>query len=167
LEHILLRPFKNFDLADEENLLLPVCLNDGCTDSSDIIEFDDPYSFKATIVLPGYLPRFRNITFRKYAEKIFRQEAPAHVLLKICWVNELDMKEFHEVYKKWFDSYGLYRRNQNQEESLLVQHITNHKALLFKLKNLHTTYPEGNLYDCQISETSNPIILGNTALGTL
>lgn len=163
LEHVLLRPFKYFDLKNEEDLLLPVCLNDECTDVAD----NDPYSFKATIVMPGYLPRFRNMTFRKYAEKTFRQEAPAHVLLKICWVNEKDMKEFHQVYKNWKATYSVYRKSKNHDSFFIEDHVINHKALIKKLKELHTTYPEGNLYDCQFSETSNPIILGNTALGTL
>jgi hypothetical protein len=163
VEHILLRPFKSFDTIDEENVLLPVCLNDDCDDPAG----NDPYSFKATIVMPGYLPRFRNMSFRKYAEKVFRQEAPAHVLLKICWINELDMKEFHQVYNNWKASYSSYRKTSNHDAPFLLDHAVKHKALIKKLKELHTTYPEGNLYDCQYSETSNPIILGNTALGTL
>ena len=79
----------------DENLLT-VCLNDDCDDEAN----NDPYSFKATIVLPGYISRFKNLIFRKYAEKIFRQEAPAHVLLKICWVNASDMLGFQKKYKK-------------------------------------------------------------------
>ncbi|MEC4004865.1 hypothetical protein OX283_009380 [Flavobacterium sp. SUN052] len=163
LEHILLRPFKFFDSIDEEHLMLPVCLNDDCDDPAG----NDPYSFKATIVIPGYLPRFQNMTFRKYAEKVFRQESPAHVLLKICWVNESDMKDFHLVYKNWKSTYSVYRKIKNHDALFLNNHVINHKALIKKIKELHTTYPEGNLYDCQYSETSNPIILGNTALGTL
>lgn len=163
LEHILLRPFKDFDDAGEDDVLLPVCLNDDCNDPAG----DDPYSFKATIVMPGYLPRFNNMTFRKYAEKVFRQEAPAHVLLKICWINELDMKEFHQIYNTWRASYSMYRKSASHDISFIQEHAVNHKALIKKMKELHTTYPEGNLYDCQYSETSNPIILGNTALGTL
>lgn len=163
LEHTLLRPFKHFDNLDEENLLFPVCLNDDCNDPAN----NDPYSFKATIVLPGYLPRFRNMTFRKYAEKVFREEAPSHVLLKICWVNELDMKEFTIAYKNWKSTYSLYRLSKKNDMEFIKNHVVGHKSLIKKLKELHTTYPEGNLYDCQYSETSNPIILGNTALGTL
>lgn len=163
LEHTLLRPFKYFDATSEKHVLLPVCLNDDCNDPAN----HDPYSFKATIVLPGYLPRFRNMTFRKYAEKIFRQEAPVHVLLKICWVNEVDMKEFHKVYKTWKSSYSIYRKTKYHDATFLKTHVVNHKELINRLKILHTTYPEGNLYDCQLSETTNPIILGTTALGTL
>lgn len=164
LEHILLRPFPH--LADDTEDLLSVCLKDDCKDEAN----NDPYSFKATIVLPGYLSRFRNIAFRRYAEQIFRQEAPAHVLLKICWVNSGDMWDFQEAYKNWLQNYRHFRLrycNKTLMKKDFTQYTKHHKALLKSLKKLNTIYPEGNLYDCQLSETTNPIILGSTSLGTL
>ena len=163
LEHILLRPFE-ISYLDES--LLSVCLNDNCDDPAN----NDPYSFKATIVLPGYLQRFKSIVFRKYAEKIFRQESPAHVLLKICWVNLSDMIGFQTHYKNWLSSHAQFRlkRCANSLTDLEKQEYqTNLENLVGTLKELNTIYPEGNLYDCQISESKNPIILGNTSLGTL
>ncbi|PJJ10316.1 hypothetical protein CLU83_3719 [Flavobacterium sp. 1] len=164
LEHILLRPFNNKTFLDDD--LLSVCLNDECDD----IANNDPYSFKATIVLPGYLSRFKNLTFRKYAEKIFRQEAPAHVLLKICWVNEKDLLAFQRKYKIWLQNHRQYRLDFCRNK-LTPAKETKYKIelneLVVALKELNTIYPEGNLYDCQLSESINPIILGNTSLGTL
>lgn len=164
LEHILLRPFKNTVFTDDD--LLTVCLNDDCDDAAN----NDPYSFKATIVLPGYISRFKNLIFRKYAEKIFRQEAPAHVLLKICWVNAEDMLKFQIRYKEWLENYRYYRL-QFCENTVTPNNELNYKKSLHELvaalKELNTIYPEGNLYDCQLSESNNPIILGNTSLGTL
>ena len=164
LEHILLRPFNNSTFSDDD--LLSVCLNDDCDDEAE----NDPYSFKATIILPGYLSRFKSLIFRKYAEKTFRQEAPAHALLKICWVNANDMLGFQKTYKKWLEDYRYYRwkycentlTNTDQQKYKDSLH-----ELVVALKELNTIYPEGNLYDCQISETKNPIILGSTSLGTL
>ncbi|WP_309641286.1 hypothetical protein [Flavobacterium sp.] len=164
LEHILLRPFDNSTFSDDT--LLSVCLNDNCDDVAN----NDPYSFKATLVLPGYLSRFQNLTFRKYAEKIFRQEAPAHVLLKICWVNKNDLLAFQEKYKNWLEKYRVYRLNYcsntltDDDKSVYGATLN---ELVAALKELHTIYPEGNLYDCRLSESNNPIILGNTSLGTL
>lgn len=164
LEHILLRPFNHTTFTDED--LLTVCLNDDCDDEAK----NDPYSFKATIVLPGYLSRFKSLIFRKYAEQIFRQEAPAHALLKICWVNVHDMLGFQKTYKKWLEGYRLYRW-KFCENTLTVNDETTYQnalhELIVALKELNTIYPEGNLYDCQLSESKNPIILGNTSLGTL
>ncbi|WP_281636923.1 hypothetical protein [Flavobacterium marginilacus] len=163
IEHILLRPFL---ATHTDSDLLTVCLQDDCRDEAN----NDPYSFKATIVLPGYLTRFRNLTFRKYAEKIFRQEAPAHVLLKICWVNASDMIQFQKAYKNWLESYRYFRIRQCSK-TLLPKDETSfllcHKQMITALNELNTMYPEGNLFDCHLSETTNPILLGNTALGTL
>ena len=164
LEHILLRPFNNIINEDED--LLSVCLQDDCDDEAN----NDPYSFKATIILPGYLSRFKSIVFRKYAEQIFRQEAPAHVLLKICWVNISDMIGFQKTYKNWIEIYREYR-TKFCENNLTETEENNYKNTLHDLvealKELNTIYPVGNLYDCQLSETTNPIILGNSTLGTL
>lgn len=164
LEHILLRPFSNKTFIDED--LLTVCLNDDCDDEAN----NDPYSFKATIVLPGYVSRFKNLIFRKYAEKIFRQEAPAHTLLKICWVNANDMLGFQKTYKNWLENYRHYRIRfcentlTKKEETKYIKSL---HELILAVKELNTLYPEGNLYDCELSESNNPIILGNTSLGTL
>ncbi|MCL9803997.1 hypothetical protein NAT51_00575 [Flavobacterium amniphilum] len=164
LEHILLRPFNNSNFSDDD--LLTVCLNDDCDDEAS----NDPYSFKATIVLPGYLSRFKSLIFRKYAEKVFRQEAPAHALLKICWVNASDMLGFQKTYKKWLEDYRHYRLKYCENtltNSDQLKYKNSLHELVVALKELNTIYPEGNLYDCQISETKNPIILGSTSLGTL
>jgi len=163
IEHLLLRPLLTTNIDSD---LLTVCLQDDCKDEAN----NDPYSFKATIVLPGYLTRFRNLTFRKYAEKIFRQEAPAHVVLKICWVNANDMKQFQLAYKNWLENYRYFRIKYcsktllPKDESSFLLH---HKDMINALNELNTMYPEGNLFDCHLSEITNPIVLGNTALGTL
>lgn len=164
VEHLLLRPFNTTTWTDDE--LLTVCLNDDCFDSANI----DPYSFKATLILPGYLSRFQNLVFRKYAEKVFRQEAPAHSLLKICWVNISDLAKFQKAYRNWVEAYGKYRFKKCNHSLKKADEVNYHKVLkelILALKELNTLYPEGNLYDCQISETKNPIVLGSTSLGTL
>jgi hypothetical protein len=166
LEHILLRPFPISPMNSDVQDLLSVCLNDDCKDVAN----QDPYSFKATIVLPGYLFRFKNVKFRRYAEQIFRQEAPAHVLLKICWVNNLDMQNFQNAYKSWLENYGNFRTKYCKNTLSTAdksKFVTSHRLVLKTVKDLNTTYPEGNLYDCQTSELFNPILLGTTSLGTL
>nr|MBP6314678.1 hypothetical protein [Chitinophagaceae bacterium] len=164
IEHILLRPFPFF--TDDEKDLFTVCLKDECYEPSN----GDPYSFKATIVLPGYIGRFRNLNFRIYAEQIFRQEAPAHCLLKICWVNRADFLSFQNAYKAWLNHYGKFRTTQyfnNPSSTVNTKALKLHRDLLLSIKALNTIYPVGNLFDCVSSEISNPILLGNTSLGTI
>ncbi len=166
LEHILLRPFPV--MQNDQLDLLPVCLQDECTEDTGA----DPYSFRATVVLPGYQSRFSNIAFRRYAEKIFRQEAPAHVMLKICWVGKDDMILFQHAYRNWLESYRVYRLAYGEKSIAIPQptideFVLHHRQLVEALQKLNTLYPEGNLFDCNSSETVNPMILGSSSLGTL
>jgi hypothetical protein len=88
IEHLLLRPkSKNFKLME-------VCLHDcDCPCEQDI------YSFRASVVLPHWPKHFDDMAFRQYFEKKIREEAPAHIQLKICWVSNEKLREFESSYK--------------------------------------------------------------------
>jgi hypothetical protein len=164
LEHILLRPLFDDTLVDAD--LLTVCLQDDCDSEAG----NDPYSFKATVILPGWLARFRNRYFRDYAERIFRQEAPAHTLIKVCWVGIDDMVAFQDVYQKWIIAYRKLRTKYCSQVITDTDKKNYNKALsalVAQVKELNTIYDEGTLYDCKESELDNPIILNNSSLGTL
>ena len=160
LEHILLRPL--FSATD----LLTVCLQDECN-----LEVNhDPYSFKATVVLPGWLARFSNRHFRKYAEQIIEQEAPAHVLMKICWVGRDDMLGFQNVYNEWIIAYRDLKENYCKKpltEATEIAYTNALNALIQQLKELNSIYDEGTLNDCIESELDNPVILNNSSLGSI
>ncbi len=164
IEHILLRPMVLNNLTDDD--LLTVCLNDDCSSE----DHSDPYSFKATMVLPGWMARFRNRYFRQYGEKIIRQEAPAHTLIKVCWVGREDMIAFQDAYKKWIVAYQKFKPKfcdkqlSNTAKKLYNKALSN---LMTQIRELNTIYDEGTLYDCKESELDNPIILNNSSLGTL
>jgi len=84
VEHILLRPHTEPDSdtpKDSDAPFLPIC-TENCEDLCGI----DPYSYRVSIVIPGYTYRFSNADFRTYMENLIREELPAHVLAKICWV---------------------------------------------------------------------------------
>ncbi|MBX2826903.1 MAG: hypothetical protein KTR22_01995 [Flavobacteriaceae bacterium] len=164
MEHILLRPLVEDDLTDDD--LLTVCLNDDCFSE----DHNDPYSFKATMVMPGWLARFRNRYFREYAERIIRQEAPAHTMIKVCWVGREDMIAFQEVYRKWILVYQKLKAKYcgGTLSTTLKKHYNKALSdLVAQMKELNTIFDEGTLYDCQESELDNPIILNNSSLGTL
>lgn len=78
VEHLLLRPKFPGDA------LYPVCADGPCNTCGD----EDPYSFRLTFVMPGWVEPFnKNMEMRDFAERTIRQETPAHLLGKICWVN--------------------------------------------------------------------------------
>jgi hypothetical protein len=122
VEHILLRPHcKNADGIFEE------CdcgaLPRPCVDENNICHFEwvpggnldpceadkkicftpgyDPYSFIATLALPAWPQRFRSKANRAIIEKLLQKEAPAHVLLRLLWLNPRDFCCFEFYVKKW------------------------------------------------------------------
>lgn len=163
LEHILLRPY--FKGAPIPFKLLSTCLNDNCG----TLESSDPYSAKVTLIFPGYLQRFKNLTFRKFAEQTIRKESPPHILLKICWVGYQDMIQFQKAYREWIPIRNEYTIKKNTQKLSKVQHIKlveKQNSLVIALESMNNIYPKGTLYDCKVSNLDNPIILGNTALGS-
>jgi uncharacterized protein YegP (UPF0339 family) len=122
----------------------------------------DPYSFWISVILPYWPTRFRDINFRRLVERTLRLEAPAHVALKICWVNVYKMHEFEEAYHNWLEQLAL---ETCQDAACDPTGTLN--RLLTILPELKNVYPEGTLHDCDESgPDDNPIVLNQTALGT-
>jgi hypothetical protein len=122
----------------------------------------DPYSFWISIILPYWPTRFRDMNFRRLIERTLRLEAPAHVALKICWVDVRQMHEFEVAYRNWLKQLAL---DACQDAACDLSESLN--CLLAILSDLNNVYPEGTLHDCDESgPDDNPIILNQTALGT-
>ncbi len=62
---------------------------------------EDPYSLRATAVLPCWPKRLRDPTFRNLVEKTIQTESPAHVHIRIVWLGILEMQRFEKVYCEW------------------------------------------------------------------
>ena len=164
VEHMMLRPDVNLKTVNPDTFM-PIC-----ADECDNCEPIDPYSYRVSVVLPGYTLRFANTDFRNYIEKIIKEELPAHVLAKICWIGyrEKDVKDpaenqlvqFEKTYKDYL--FAKTDLNQEQPEPQLISFI---KALTV----LDNVYPTGRLFDCsdENERLSDKIILGKTNLGSL
>ncbi|MBI3135490.1 MAG: hypothetical protein HYZ14_12510 [Bacteroidetes bacterium] len=61
----------------------------------------DPYSFRATVVLPAWTTRALEFSYRNMAETIIRTEAPAHVALDIFWIDQTAMRDLEISYRKF------------------------------------------------------------------
>ena len=159
IEHILLRPREVIAAPGKSFDLMQVCLDDcNC-----ICEMD-PYSFRASVVLPYWPQHFDNMAFREYFENKIREEAPAHIMLKICWLNNELMREFEVRYKKWVETLADY--SFDKEANLDAFRDANDKMIEI-LAQLHSEYPLATLHDCDESkEGSNTVVLGRTVLGT-
>lgn len=76
VEHLLLRPKFPGDA------LFDLCEHDSCTTCE-----DDPYSFRLTLVMPGWVEPYNvNLDMRRFANRTIQQETPSHLLGKVCWV---------------------------------------------------------------------------------
>ncbi|RCU50561.1 hypothetical protein DU002_09080 [Corallincola holothuriorum] len=147
IEHLLLRP-----RTDQARLLT------ACIDSSSGCGDEDPYSFRASVILPYWPTRFQQAGFRRFFEHTIREQAPAHIHLKICWIDHHQMEQLEQVYQQWcqqmatqpFDSASLTQA-QNQ--------------LITQLAQLKSVYPAAVLHDCRDDDTTTPVRLGSTNLG--
>lgn len=157
LEHILTRPMKEDAPASE---FLPFCADD-CANSCCI----DPYSFKVTIVLPGYTERFSSMDFRAFMEQLICEEIPAHIIPKICWVgnrknavpdNKNDLLNFENAFRSFLE----VKTDPNNDISQQLE------ELIDKMRDLNTIYPKGILGNCE-NESDPKIILGRSKIGSL
>lgn len=159
VEHILLLP--KDDATTTNDHFMPICVDD-CLDDCCT---PDPYSFKISVVLPGYTYRFSNIDFRNFAESVIRQEIPAHILGRICWIGyrkghintvDNDLVDFEKTFKAF-----LIDKSINKQEKL--------PDFIKALSKLNTIYPSGKLFNCEdeSEDLTGKIILGRTNLGTI
>lgn len=145
IENILLRT------ASWEAPHLPVCGDPTCSDCAG----NDPYSYRVHVVLPAYAQRFVMMDFRRFAEDVIRQEMPAHVMPRICWVSKTDMTTIEQAYKAWLIARTTNTSDSNDKLGALI-------TALYAAKNI---YPSGRLLPCIPGDERPKFQLGRTALG--
>lgn len=145
IESILLRP------EEPADPFLPICPHPDCTDCAD----QDPYSYRIHVILPAFGGRFEDMEFRRWAEQVIREETPAHIQPKICWIGREEMADFEKLYRDW-----IYLR-AGRETAGRTEKLRRFYRKLFSVKNV---YPPQRLRDCRAPEK---FILGHTALGTM
>ncbi len=128
---------------DDEGMLCPVG--------------SDPYSFRATVVLPYWPERFRNVSFRNFFERTIRAETPAHIFLRICWVDVCQMRAFEAAYRWWLQTLATPGDDCAATSAL--------NRLIDVLTRLRNVYPEAILRGCDEGGDGSAIILNQTLLG--
>ena len=152
IENLLLRP-----VNDDVNFI-DTCIDD-CNNQP-----MDPYSYRIHVVVPSFAGRFGNerefdrMAFRRFVEKTIREELPAHVLPKICFVDKDSLKKLETRYRVW-----LKHRASEDPESLQSNNALN--ALITELAELHNEYPARKLHKLGDEGDPIPIILNRTHLG--
>ncbi|MEO0409277.1 MAG: hypothetical protein AAF289_18190, partial [Cyanobacteria bacterium P01_A01_bin.135] len=121
----------------------------------------DPYSFWVSVILPYWPQRFRNIDFRRFIERSLRLEAPAHVALRIAWINVRQMDEVQSAYREWLE-----QRMREACGQGACDVTTPLNRLLELLPQLRNVYPQATLHDCDNNRPGDsPILLNRTAIG--
>ncbi|MBS1911431.1 MAG: diguanylate cyclase [Bacteroidetes bacterium] len=147
VENILLRP-------EGGDPFLPICPDPNCRECFD----EDPYSYRIHVILPAYDCRFSDIEFRRWAERVIREETPAHILPKICWIDQDDMTELEACYRDWI--YLKSGADASNRAAKLAAFID----VLYREKNV---YPAQSLHECDGADPDQKFILGQSALGTM
>jgi uncharacterized protein YegP (UPF0339 family) len=150
VEHILLRP------KYPGTTFLHVDLNNQCYCEGD----EDPYSFRITVVLPGWTERFRDASFRNFFERTLRTEIPAHILLRICWISQLQMYKFENAWHNWL----VENAREIPDQILWSEKL---KLLIQIMEQLNNIHPLATLYDCKEIPGQHPVTLDNTVLGQI
>ncbi|MBT8340073.1 MAG: hypothetical protein HKP58_04355 [Desulfatitalea sp.] len=82
IEHILLRP-----LAAARHKEVQVS--------------DDFYPFRISVLMPAWTARFHDDAFRRLAEDTLRINCPAHVAIRVHWLEYDQMHAFELIYRQW------------------------------------------------------------------
>ncbi len=121
VEHLLLRPKFPGDA------LYPACTEAGYITCGD----EDPYSFRLTFVMPGWMTVYtNNLELRRFAERTIREETPAHLLGKTCWVgnNDGQFDRFEQAWNHWLTVNSTFdwteERLQERVEWILASSLT-------------------------------------------
>lgn len=114
----------------------------------------DPFSGWATVVLPFWPKRFQNMRFREFFESTLRREAPAHVALRIIWVDPIDLDKFEECYNAWLKALYLHSDDSIRRRNDLMEAIL----------NMTNVYPDANLPVGSNGESDGSVVLDFTKL---
>jgi hypothetical protein len=119
---------------------------------------EDPYSFRLTVVLNGETGLANSgIAFRRFAEQTIRKEIPAHLAVKVCWVEKAKLDEFETKYCAWLKELS----KPEPDTVTLSNFLSDLLAVFTKLKNV---YPAASLHDCEDGNDENRVFLNQTII---
>ncbi len=99
---------------------------------------EDPYSMQITAICPGWLPITHNSYFRQIAERIIREEIPAHISIKVCWLSQEVMQNVEERYYDYLKALNGTGKTQIKETL---------KELVTAFGHMKNIYPPSRVFD--------------------
>jgi hypothetical protein len=163
---MLLRPYCFNDETDREayaavnddRYLLPTCFDENDSDCC----AGDAYSFRITVIMPAWPQRFQDMNFRNFLARFIREQTPAHIFAKVCWISFEQMREFQPAYTAWRDALAI--RDELPQPSVYLDAL---EKLIGVWRNLRSVYPPVHLFDCTDVKDITPTVLGDSALGQM
>ncbi len=170
LEHILLRPL--YKRADTPASLLSLC-GDGSSNREAACLLPDNYSMQLTVVAPGWLSISNSMDFRAFTESLIRSEAPAHVGIKICWLDPALMFLFEKTTEALFNAMAKIKQQGvapvDQDFADFNNALNDVYTMMKLMKNM---YLPSTLDECEninynedLDRIKVPVILNYSALG--
>ena len=156
----------------EHNLLAPRNAADGFLElargEGEGALLADPYSFRVTALLSAWTDLGRNLDYRQYAERIIREEIPAHIFVKVCWISKDAMAVFEDAYTAWrsvmTEGVGLY-----VDDGWELRRSAANATLVDAFKLFANIYPDASLAEddaLDYDHDSDAIKLDATYLGS-
>jgi hypothetical protein len=124
IEHLLLRP----EVQPAHGLKTP---------QANALE-EDFYSFRVSIIFPGFTARCADIGYRKRAQEIVTEQCPAHIHSQCHWLDFAQLCEFEQSYMQWLEL-----RRSGFRPSDECQHCA--LVLVDLLKGYSNSHLKGNL----------------------
>ncbi len=151
IENLLLRPEPSGVPDALAEPFLDFCNNAECSGDGQY----DPYSYRLHFILPAYAGRFAQYDFRLWAEQVIREQTPAHLIPKICWVERDAMQALERAWRRWLLVAAGHVTGRDARAEALA-------ALKAALQSSKNSYPPSRLRDC-VGE-QDKFILGRNAL---
>lgn len=165
--HIIEHPLLSLIYGNNTTVDSPYRFLDLSLDKSRETKSADSYSMQVTVVVPGWLKICEDRIFRDIVEKTIRQEIPAHISAKICWISHDMMKKTEDAYEKYLSSlktlpYTDITQNNNANKDISDALLDMVEAMY----SLYNIYPTVKLVNPNAESASNGecIRLGFTAL---
>lgn len=154
IEHVLLRPLRSGD-ARRQHPPREVCDPTA-----------DPYGHRSTMLLPAWAPGFGDLERRALAEQIVRRELPAHVAVRIVWVDAGTGFCARRAWQRWRIAVARALAEPDSDRAEAARERTRDQ-LVERLVHARTVYPEARLYEQPHPSGGRPTRLGRTRLGSL
>ena len=114
----------------------------------------DPYSFRVTVAVTGWPDVCLIRTYREHVERIIREEIPAHVLVKICWVSRNAMFDLEEAINHYNDVMKEEKYPPKNNSGWLSDHLKAVTCLGNAVSSLANIYERIVIYPDNLDEGS-------------